>query len=71
MVPDVRDPLDTRAGDLVDSLFPTGVGDTAGVEPPSPGVEEPLETGVSEGDLECWRVTLSPVNSLSLRSSEL
>ena len=50
----------------MESLLPTEVGETAGVEPPSPGVEEPLETGVSVGDLESCRVTLSPVNNLSL-----
>lgn len=69
-VPEVGEVLDRKRAGLVMTSPAPGAGDmqVAGVEPPSSGVEEPLDIGVepSEGDLETRRPKLSPVNNLSL-----
>ena len=72
IVPEVKEELESGRGDLVDFLATPSAGDmlVAGVEPPSPGVEDPFDIGTEpsgEGDFDTRRPKLSPVNNLSLK----
>ena len=65
IVPEVKEELESGRGDLVDFLATPSAGDmlVAGVEPPSPGVEDQFDIGTEpsgEGGFDTRRPKLSP-----------